>query len=138
MAWAERLALFLVASLLVYLDYRFAKTTPAGQALQWTVFAVLAACILLNWRLQAARPFRITPLDLLIVFLALVVPNLPAAGFGEEGLSAAIAKLMTLFYGVETLATAEPQRHRLLTAGAMIGAGAVLARLAMLRVIPLS
>jgi hypothetical protein len=45
---------------------------------------------------------------------------------------------MALFYGIETLATDEPRRHRLLTAGAMVGVGAVLVRLALLYVIPLS
>ena len=45
----------------------------------------------------------LTPLDLIVLFVALVVPSLPGSFGLPDGGAAGIAKLVTLFYAIEVL-----------------------------------
>ena len=64
----------------------------------------MAICVVLGIRLSAQRRFEATPLDLLLIFGAIALPNLPglAAAPSNYGLSA--AKLVVLCYAVEMIA----------------------------------
>lgn len=99
----EKAALYVTVAVLVYLDSMILPETRAFTALNWSVVMVAAVGTVLRLRLASDRRFVMTPLDLIVLFVALVVPSLSASveipGGGAEG----IAKLVILFYAVEVL-----------------------------------
>jgi hypothetical protein len=54
-------------------------------------------------RLLNDRRFEITPLDVIVLFMALVVPNLPGSLGLPHGGALAIAKLVVVFYAIAML-----------------------------------
>ena len=99
--WAERAGAYVVITFIVYL----AQTTPGAlstlQNYNVAYFGVLATAIMLGFRFSKDKSFKITPLDFLVIFVALTVPNLPDLYFDRVGLGEGIAKIIVLFYGVE-------------------------------------
>jgi hypothetical protein len=90
-------------AILVYLDSVVLPAQPLSSAVNWIAILIAAAGTVIYLRLSKQRPFQLTPLDLLVLFVALVVPNL-AAGLGmPHGGALGIAKLVILFYAVEVL-----------------------------------
>ena len=43
------------------------------------MFALLVIAIVIRFRLASDRRFRVTPLDILVIFIAVAVPNLPGS-----------------------------------------------------------
>jgi UDP-GlcNAc:undecaprenyl-phosphate GlcNAc-1-phosphate transferase len=100
----EKAACFVVAALLVYLDVRL---DPAERWIPWADWILpvcIAAITALRLRWARDRRFELTPLDLLIVFMALVVPSLPGLLQLPHGAPLGLAKLIVLFYAIELLA----------------------------------
>ncbi len=62
-------------------------------------FVMLTLILVVGIRFSWDRSFRVTPLDFIVIFLALVMPNLPSTHFEQLGMS--VAKVIVLFYGVE-------------------------------------
>jgi hypothetical protein len=62
-----------------------------------------AAGTMLRVRLSNDRRFEITPLDLIVVFVALVLPSLGSSIGLPQGGAVGVAKLVVLFYAVEVL-----------------------------------
>jgi UDP-GlcNAc:undecaprenyl-phosphate/decaprenyl-phosphate GlcNAc-1-phosphate transferase len=58
---------------------------------------------LLRLRLTKDRRFELTPLDLIVLFVALVVPSLPGFLGLPEGDALGIAKVVIMFYAIEAL-----------------------------------
>jgi uncharacterized membrane protein len=69
----------------------------------WVAVAVAAVATAIRLRLMNDRRFELTPLDILVVFMALVVPNLPGSLGLPHGGALAIAKLVVVFYAIEML-----------------------------------
>ncbi|MEW6247769.1 MAG: MraY family glycosyltransferase [Nitrospirota bacterium] len=67
------------------------------------LFMVLALLVMLAIRFSAGRPFETTPLDYLMVLLALIIPVLPEMRVGDINLSVLTAKLIVLFFSFELL-----------------------------------
>jgi UDP-GlcNAc:undecaprenyl-phosphate GlcNAc-1-phosphate transferase len=63
--------------------------------------AGLALLVFLVMRLHAVRQFETTPLDSLMVLLALLLPFLPELHIGDVNLSLLTAKLIVLFFSFE-------------------------------------
>jgi hypothetical protein len=83
----------------------------------------MAAGIALRFWGDRDRRVRVTPLDLLVVFAAVVVPNLPGSFLGVRISAAALVQLVALFYAIECLGTAgRAGRRGLLIAGAVLNA----------------
>jgi len=99
----EKAALYITAAVLVYLDSVVLREHRLFAALSWTVIGVAAAGTILRLRLSADRRFVLTPLDLIVLFVALVVPSLPGSFGLPDGGAAGIAKLVALFYAIEVL-----------------------------------
>jgi UDP-GlcNAc:undecaprenyl-phosphate/decaprenyl-phosphate GlcNAc-1-phosphate transferase len=99
----EKAALYVTATILVYLDV----TLPAeGRLLStagWIALSVSTVGTAVRLRLQNDRRFQVTPLDLIVLFMALVVPSLPGVFRLPEGNALAIVKLIILFYSIEVL-----------------------------------
>ena len=66
-------------------------------------FVLLAALVVLTIRFASADRFQTTPLDYLIVLLAVVMPFLPDMTVGEIPVSLLAAKLIVLFFSFELL-----------------------------------
>jgi UDP-GlcNAc:undecaprenyl-phosphate GlcNAc-1-phosphate transferase len=99
----EKAALYTTAAVLVYLDAVVLPEQRMFAALGWTAIGVAAAGTVVRLRLSPDRRFVLTPLDLIILFVALVVPSLPGSFALPDGGAAGIAKLVTLFYAIEVL-----------------------------------
>jgi len=99
----EKAALYVTAAVLVYLDSVLLPEQRICSWLGWAAIGVAAAGTILRLRLSADRRFILTPLDLIILFVALVVPSLPGSFALPDGGAVGIAKLVTLFYAIEVL-----------------------------------
>jgi UDP-GlcNAc:undecaprenyl-phosphate/decaprenyl-phosphate GlcNAc-1-phosphate transferase len=103
---AERIAhgsVFVVAVMGVYLDHIEPTKTAAFVAAKWVLFPVLVIAVVMRLRFWRERRFEITTLDVLVVFLALVLPNLPGLQQGPSNLGLSVLKLVALLYAIEML-----------------------------------
>ena len=99
----EKAALYITAAVLVYLDSVILPEQRLFSTLSWVAIGTAAVGTILRLRLSADRRFVLTPLDLIVLFVALVVPSLPGSFGLPDGGAAGIAKLVTLFYAIEVL-----------------------------------
>jgi UDP-GlcNAc:undecaprenyl-phosphate GlcNAc-1-phosphate transferase len=99
----EKAALYVTATILVYLD---AMALPAGRLVSvvtWVAISIAAMATAVRLRLHNDRRFQVTPLDLIVLFMALIVPSLPGTFNLPHGGVMAIVKLVILFYAIEVL-----------------------------------
>lgn len=99
----EKGALYITAAVLVYLDSVILPEQRLFNAVSWSAIGVAALGTILRFRLSPDRRFVLTPLDLIVLFVALVVPSLPGSFGLPNGGAAGIAKLVILFYAIEVL-----------------------------------
>jgi UDP-GlcNAc:undecaprenyl-phosphate GlcNAc-1-phosphate transferase len=99
----EKGALYITAAVLVYLDSVILPEQRLFTAMSWTAICGAAVGTILRLRLSPDRRFVLTPLDLIVLFVALVVPSLSGSFGLPDGGAAGIAKLVTLFYAIEVL-----------------------------------
>ncbi|MGO8973544.1 MAG: glycosyltransferase family 4 protein [Steroidobacteraceae bacterium] len=123
----EKAALFVSATMLVYLDALVLPPNPMLAALGWVAVIVVAIASAVRLRLFNDRRFELTPLDLIVLFMALVVPSMLGSFRLPHGGALAIAKLVILLYGIEMLVTRAESR----AVWVRIGAAAMLAGLMM-------
>lgn len=102
-SWLDKGALYVAGVVAVYFDRQTTTVLEAAGSTQWLLFGLLGLAIALRFRYASDRRFRITPLDVLIIFVAVAVPNLPGSVASSAILGEGIAKLMLLMYGIETL-----------------------------------
>lgn len=98
----ERLPAYLSVILLVYLDQTSSARAPATAWLSTAVIGLIAAAALIRFALSERR-LEVTALDVLVVFVALVVPNLPGFVSLPQDLPAGIVKAVVLLYVVEMI-----------------------------------
>ncbi len=103
LSMVERAALYVTAAVLVYLDTVILHDRLLFSIVNWGAILTAAAGTMLRLRLSKDRRFELTPLDLIILFVALVVPSLPGSIGLPHGGALGIAKLVILFYAVEVL-----------------------------------
>ncbi len=99
----EKAALYVTITVLVYLDIAILPEYRLFTMLKWTAIVAAAAGTILRLRLSEDRRFVLTPLDLIVLFVALVVPSLAGSYGLPDGGATGIAKLVILFYGLEVL-----------------------------------
>jgi UDP-GlcNAc:undecaprenyl-phosphate GlcNAc-1-phosphate transferase len=129
---AEKAVVYVTATVLVYLDAVVATPDRIVSVLTWVTVSVIGIGTALRLHLQNDRRFQLTPLDLIVLFMALVVPNLPGSLHLPEGGAPAIAKLAIVFYAVEVLVVRAEGR----AAWVRIAATAVLMGLAVRPLVP--
>jgi len=101
-----RIALFLLMPFIIYIGEintaswmgLFASRSYNGS------FVVLILFVLLTLRLSRREGFQSTPLDFLILFIALVVPNLPDEQIKSYEMGSVAAKIIVLYFSFEVLA----------------------------------
>jgi hypothetical protein len=105
--WFERTATYISVVLLVYLDQTIPNKPPILSTLSWICVGITGAAALLRFWLSPTRRFELTTLDLIVLFIALVLPNLPGSIALPADLPGGIAKAVILLYVVEMLLTLE-------------------------------
>jgi UDP-GlcNAc:undecaprenyl-phosphate GlcNAc-1-phosphate transferase len=108
--WFERGAAYISVVLLVYLDQTTPDKPPLLTTICWSIIGITAAAALVRFWLSPMRRFELTTLDLIVIFIGLVLPNLPGSVALPANLSSGIAKAVILLYVVEMLLTASFQR----------------------------
>jgi hypothetical protein len=121
----EKAALYITAAVLVYLDAVILQDHHRMALFTWSAIAVMALASILRLRLSADRRFELTPLDIIVLFVALVVPNVTGSFGLPDGGAGGIAKLVILFYAIEVLVS----RRELPVAWLRFAAAALLAGL---------
>ena len=110
MHWIERTAAYVSVVLLVYLDQTALDHSEALATISWTLIGITGAAALVRFWLSPTRRFEVTTLDLIVVFVALVLPNLPGSLQLPQDLPQGIAKSVILLYVVEMLLTFDLKR----------------------------
>jgi UDP-GlcNAc:undecaprenyl-phosphate GlcNAc-1-phosphate transferase len=95
--WLERSGIYLAGALSLYLAQR------SGLGATWAMlgniyFALLAVTVVVAFRCSPEHRFVATPLDFLVVFLAVVFPQVPGL---EVGYAQDLTRLVVLFYAIE-------------------------------------
>ena len=97
-----RVGLYVVGAFLIYLSERGLLAT--GQPLHTMVnlfFVLMAVLVLIAIQLNRENSFRITPLDFLVLLVAIIVPSLSELRLGEIPLGLLVMKLVVLFFAYE-------------------------------------
>jgi hypothetical protein len=100
---AEKGGFYVLAAMLVYIDTTLDPARRWIPALDWALPLLLAAVTAIRLRLADDRRFELTPLDLLVLFVALGVPSLPGLLDLPPGAPLGIAKIVVIFYAIEML-----------------------------------
>jgi UDP-GlcNAc:undecaprenyl-phosphate/decaprenyl-phosphate GlcNAc-1-phosphate transferase len=121
----EKAALYVTATVLVYLDAAVLPSNRILSVVGWSAVTMAALATAVRLRFYNDRRFQLTPLDLIVLFMALVVPSLPGTLRLPHGGGLAIAKLVILFYAIEMLVS----RSELRAVWVRVAAAVVLAGL---------
>ncbi len=108
--WLERSAAYFSVVLLVYLDQTIPHTPQLGPALSWLLIGTAGVAALVRYGLCPVWRFEVTTLDLIIIFIAVVVPNLPGSFLLPPDLPGGMAKAVILLYDVEMLLASRVRR----------------------------
>ena len=108
--WFERTATYISVVLLVYLDQTTPNKPPLLTTFSWTCVGITGAAALVRFWLSPTRRFELTTLDLIVLFIALVLPNLPGSIALPADLPGGVAKAVILLYVVEMLLTIDLKR----------------------------
>jgi UDP-GlcNAc:undecaprenyl-phosphate/decaprenyl-phosphate GlcNAc-1-phosphate transferase len=108
--WFERTATYVSVVLLVYLDQTALDHSEALATVSWTLIGITGAAAVARFWFSPTRRFEVTTLDLIVVFVALVLPNLPGSLQLPADLPPGIAKSVILLYVVEMLLTFDLKR----------------------------
>ena len=107
-----RVGLYLGSTFLLYcgeLGHMSATARPWLEPIN-LLLLVIAGLVMLVMRLHAVRQFETTPLDSLMVLMAMLLPFLPEIAVGDINLSLLTAKLVVLFFSFELLLHAYADR----------------------------
>lgn len=101
LTWLERLAAYVGIMMLVYLDQTAIEKSSLLTILTWCAVALTAMGALVRVLFSETRRFEVTALDVLVAFVAVVVPNLPGLVSLPPDLPGGILKALVLLYVVE-------------------------------------
>lgn len=108
--WIDRAAAYVGVMIIVYLDQTAPTRSDWMTSLSWTLLVITGAAALVRFWLSEARRVEVTSLDVLVIFTAVVLPNLPGSVPLPADLPAGITKAVILLYVVEALLGLEFKR----------------------------
>jgi multisubunit Na+/H+ antiporter MnhF subunit len=108
--WVDRIAAYVGVVLIVYLDQTAPARSELVTSISWTLLAVTGGAALVRFWLSPARRFEMTSLDVLVIFIAVVLPHLPGTVPLPADLPSGITKAIILLYVVEALLGLERRR----------------------------
>lgn len=118
--WLERAALYISALMAVFLDKPGWLAANVKFGLELLIFTSLILSIAIRLQLSADRRFRMTPLDVLVLLIAIALPNLPGSIISGYAAGWMVAKALLLLYGIENLTVSSGLQWRLLTGGTLM------------------
>lgn len=118
--WLERAALYVSALIAVSLDRPGFLSQDLKFAIELVIFVTLAVAIVIRLQLSADRRFRVTPLDVLVLLIAIALPNLPGSIISGYAAGWMVAKVLLLLYGIENLSVSAGVQWHLLTGGTLM------------------
>ena len=98
-------SIFLMIPFLAYLsetDVAYLKNTVLIKAYSLS-FGLIIFTVLLTLKFTRRRGFKTTPLDILILLIAIIVPNLPDEGIKRWHMGFVAAKIIALFFTYEII-----------------------------------
>ncbi len=101
-----RLGLYLIAPFVVYFSESDMALSEYSRAVDFynLSFGALVLFLLLTLKFTRRKQgFKVTPMDFLILFMALVVPNLPDAQIQSYHMGLLTAKIIVFFFGFEVM-----------------------------------
>jgi UDP-GlcNAc:undecaprenyl-phosphate GlcNAc-1-phosphate transferase len=102
--WFIRVGLYVGSTFVLYLsDQGMSVTQGSLHTVLNVFFLCLAILIMLTMRFGLKQRFQTTPLDYLIIFLAIAVPFLPEIRVEEINISLLAAKAIVMFFAFELL-----------------------------------
>jgi UDP-GlcNAc:undecaprenyl-phosphate GlcNAc-1-phosphate transferase len=113
-------ALYVAVVIAVYLDHTDPDLPKLFTFAKLALFPMLALAVAIRFRLSRERRFEVTPLDLLVIFVALTLPNLPGLRGAPSTLGLSVAKLVVLFYALEMLSNHSARTRAWLWRGAVV------------------
>jgi UDP-GlcNAc:undecaprenyl-phosphate GlcNAc-1-phosphate transferase len=108
--WIERIGAYISVITLVYLDQTMSQKPTFLGPLSWVLIGITCVAALLRFWISSARRFELTTLDLIVIFAALVLPNLPGSVALPTYLPGGIAKAVLFLYVVEMLLSIDVKR----------------------------
>jgi UDP-GlcNAc:undecaprenyl-phosphate/decaprenyl-phosphate GlcNAc-1-phosphate transferase len=118
--WVAQAALFVTVVMAVYLDQQNSEYSTTFHSAKLVIFPAIVAAVVVRTRLSGKRRFQVTPFDVLLIALALILPNLPGFSGARESLGFGVAKLLALFYAVEMISNHSPLMRRMASLGALL------------------
>lgn len=110
--WIERVVAYALGAVMVYLSAQGAETSPMLAVLSGIYFVLLAIVVAAFAFFGGRRRFRLTPLDILVVFLAFVAPYLAGNVFSGMNYGILVAKAVVVFYALELVLANERRQWR--------------------------
>lgn len=125
-AWTDKVALYSCAAVAIFLSkhsFPGASDLQGAQGarpllMECILYPMLVLSMVLCIRSSRDRPFRISPLDILVLLVVVTVPNLPDSIASVRSLGWTIAELVLLAYSLEALTQAAGQHWRWLSGAA--------------------
>lgn len=99
----EKATIYVLCVLCVYLLQNEGISESEYYDMLNYLFVVIAVAFALRVKFSKDRSFQVTPLDFLVILLAVVVPNIPNIGFEEGHIDEMAIKLIVLFYASEAV-----------------------------------
>jgi UDP-GlcNAc:undecaprenyl-phosphate GlcNAc-1-phosphate transferase len=118
--WSDRLALYSCAALALFVSKHGLDGAMHPQLFELILFPVLALAMVVSLRSAGDQPFRLTPLDILVLLVVVTVPNLPDSVASTRSLGLTIAELVLLFYSLEALTLTVGPRWRWVSGAAAV------------------
>jgi UDP-GlcNAc:undecaprenyl-phosphate GlcNAc-1-phosphate transferase len=109
-----RMTVYLLVPPLIFLGN---SQPPSGRLLtlfhvSLVLYGLLVFVVMLVLRYTRRQGFQSSPLDFLILFIALLVPNLPFLGGGEAHMGAVAAQIVMVFFSFEVLLEESRRQYR--------------------------
>lgn len=106
MQWADAISMYTCCALLAYLGYiQGSSDADTFRWVDWILVIVLGTLVLLAVLLSPQRRFETSPLDFLVILLAVLVPLLSAQIEGYSAVTLAVVKFVVLLYAFEYVRT---------------------------------
>jgi UDP-GlcNAc:undecaprenyl-phosphate GlcNAc-1-phosphate transferase len=122
---AEKSVVYVLAAALAYL-FSHADWLPRElQRLEWILIVIIAVATAAALRFAEKPQFQLNTMDLLVLFTAIVVPNLPGAIWGDANLAALAARLAVLFYALELVMSGDREHATASRVAASLTLGAL-------------
>ena len=114
LSWFERAGSYLICTYIVYLEYSSGSVLNEVEGLGLALLTLLAILIFLVLYCTSHKEFEITTHDLIVIFVAFVIPSLPGTVLSESNIGEVVTKLIILFYAIELIITFVNKRTKLL------------------------